>query len=67
MRERKILELSEEHNTNVKEAKDLHEHLVAIKENVELTDVGIDKEKRQQKQQSGVVSVDGKRKMMYWW
>ncbi|KAH7815051.1 uncharacterized protein MONOS_11901 [Monocercomonoides exilis] len=67
MQQRKILELSEKYNTKVKEVKDLQEQLVAIKEKVELTDVGIEKVKKQQKQQSGVVSVDDKRKLMYRW
>ncbi|KAH7823651.1 uncharacterized protein MONOS_12347 [Monocercomonoides exilis] len=58
MRERKILELSEEHNPKVKEVK---EQLLAMKENVELTNVGIVKVKKQQMQQSGVVNVDDKR------
>ncbi|KAH7825970.1 uncharacterized protein MONOS_4542 [Monocercomonoides exilis] len=53
-----ILELSEEHNPKVKEVKELHEQLVATKENVELTDVGIENDKKKQKCQCGLVGGD---------
>ncbi|KAH7828657.1 uncharacterized protein MONOS_15220 [Monocercomonoides exilis] len=53
-----ILELSEEHNPKVKEVKELHEQLVAMKENVELTDVGLENDKKKQKYQCGLVGGD---------
>ncbi|KAH7826200.1 uncharacterized protein MONOS_1036 [Monocercomonoides exilis] len=51
MRERKILELSEKNNAEVKE---LQEQLVAMKEKAELFDVRIEKEKKRRTQQGGV-------------
>eukprot|EP00770_Monocercomonoides_exilis_P003753 MONOS_3734.1-p1 / transcript=MONOS_3734.1 / gene=MONOS_3734 / organism=Monocercomonoides_exilis_PA203 / gene_product=unspecified product / transcript_product=unspecified product / location=Mono_scaffold00091:15817-16617(+) / protein_length=267 / sequence_SO=supercontig / SO=protein_coding / is_pseudo=false len=55
MWERKILELSEKNNEEVKE---LQEQLVAMKEKAALIDVGIEKEKKRRTQQGGVVSED---------
>ncbi|KAH7824764.1 uncharacterized protein MONOS_2974 [Monocercomonoides exilis] len=54
MRERKILELSQKFNAEVKE---LQEQLVAMKK-AALIDVGIEKEKKQQTQQGWVESED---------
>ncbi|KAH7832391.1 uncharacterized protein MONOS_15610 [Monocercomonoides exilis] len=53
MRERKILELSEKNNAEVKE---LQEQLVAMKEKAELIYVGIEKEKKLHSQQGRVAS-----------
>ncbi|KAH7822744.1 uncharacterized protein MONOS_9056 [Monocercomonoides exilis] len=52
MRERKILELNEKNNTDVKEL----QQLVAMNEKVELIDVGIEKEKKLHSQQGRVAS-----------
>ncbi|KAH7827233.1 uncharacterized protein MONOS_16446 [Monocercomonoides exilis] len=57
MRERKILELSEKYNAEVKE---LQEQLAEMKEKAEFIDVGTEKEKKRRTQQGGVVSEDSK-------